>query len=118
MTIFASSLKLSEQLSFLNLKRLYFKNGNCDLKNFFDPGICLSQTTVLAKLIFACQFSFKFLQANQHYAHVRSQDGRETTVSTKHLAPCSQSNVSEDKGKVRINDHLPREQSAIESGAL
>ena len=27
------------------------------------------------------------LQANPHYAHIRYPDGRETTVSTKHLAP-------------------------------
>lgn len=30
------------------------------------------------------------LHANPHYAHVRYPDGRETTVSTKHLAPCGQ----------------------------
>ena len=29
----------------------------------------------------------KLLQANSHYAFVRYPDGRETTVSTKHLAP-------------------------------
>ena len=27
------------------------------------------------------------LQANPHYAHIRYPDGRETTVSTKYLAP-------------------------------
>ena len=27
------------------------------------------------------------LQANPHYAHIRYPDGRETTVSTRHLAP-------------------------------
>jgi len=30
------------------------------------------------------------LQANAHYAHIRYPDGRETTVSTKHLAPYGQ----------------------------
>ena len=32
----------------------------------------------------------ELLQANPHYAHVRSPDGRETTVATKQLAPRGQ----------------------------
>ena len=32
----------------------------------------------------------ELLEANPHYAHVRYPDGRETTVSTKHLAPRGQ----------------------------
>lgn len=32
----------------------------------------------------------ELLQSNIDYAHVRLPDGRETTVSTKHLAPCGQ----------------------------
>ncbi len=31
----------------------------------------------------------ELLEANSHYAHVRFPDGRESTVSTRHLAPCS-----------------------------
>ena len=29
----------------------------------------------------------ELIEANQQYAHVRFQNGKETTVSTKHLAP-------------------------------
>ena len=33
----------------------------------------------------------ELIKANPHYAHIRYPDGRETTVSTKHLAPCGKS---------------------------
>ena len=59
----------------------------------------------------------ELLQASPQYAHVRYQNGRETTVSTKHLALCGQSNVSQDNGQVSINDHLPKELPTLESGA-
>ena len=36
----------------------------------------------------------ELLQANPHYAHVRYHDGRETTVSVRHLAPQGQPNTS------------------------
>ena len=32
----------------------------------------------------------EFIGANSHYAHVRYPDGRETTVSTRNLAPCGE----------------------------
>ena len=32
----------------------------------------------------------ELLRANSNYAHIRYPDGRETTVSTKHLAPCGE----------------------------
>ena len=41
----------------------------------------------------------KLLQANQQYAHIRYTDGRETTVSIRHLAP-----LPED---THIHDVLP-----------
>ena len=48
----------------------------------------------------------KLLQANPHYAFVRYPDGRETTVSTKHLAPKPTSTP--------LDQILPRE-SVLES---
>ena len=30
----------------------------------------------------------ELLQVNPQYAHIRHPDGRETTVSIRHLAPC------------------------------
>ena len=35
----------------------------------------------------------ELVEANPHYAHVRTEDGRETTVSVKHLAPYGQRDV-------------------------
>ena len=41
----------------------------------------------------------ELLEANTHYAHVRMPDGRETTVSLRHLAP-----VGEERGEGRHNE--------------
>ena len=42
------------------------------------------------------------LQANTHYAHIRYSDGREITVSTKHLAPCGQEELLEPPSSIRL----------------
>jgi len=39
----------------------------------------------------------ELLQANPNYAHVRYADGRETTVSTRHLAPAGGTVIEESK---------------------
>ena len=36
------------------------------------------------------------LQANQQYAHIRYADGRETTISVRHLAPLSEDTYIHD----------------------
>jgi transposase InsO family protein len=42
----------------------------------------------------------ELLQANPQYAHVRYPDGRETTVSLRHLAPAGVTNECEDPGLI------------------
>lgn len=42
----------------------------------------------------------ELLNANPSYAHVRFQDGRESTVSLRHLAPAGQERTSEDHTEI------------------
>lgn len=42
------------------------------------------------------------LQTNTHYAHVRYPNGRETTVSTKNLAPCGQVELLEPPSSIQL----------------
>lgn len=44
------------------------------------------------------------LQANAHYAHIRYPDGRETTVSTKHLAPYGQVGHPESSTSTQLQE--------------
>ena len=44
------------------------------------------------------------LEANPNYAHVRYPDGRETTVSIKHLAPKGQSTMSQPTPEVSVEE--------------
>ena len=48
----------------------------------------------------------ELLQANPHYANVRYPDGRETTVSTKHLAPKGQLEVVDT---LQAPERIPKE---------
>ena len=43
----------------------------------------------------------ELLDANPHYAHVRLSDGRESTVSVRHLAPSPSSETLECKQEPR-----------------
>ncbi|XP_048583013.1 uncharacterized protein LOC125561953 [Nematostella vectensis] len=52
-----------------------------------EPGPVLLKRHVRASKTDPLVDEVELLQANPHYAHVRYPDGRETTVSTKHLAP-------------------------------
>ena len=52
-----------------------------------EPGPVLLKRHVRASKTDPLVDEVELLQANPHYAHVRYQDGRETTVATKHLAP-------------------------------
>ena len=45
--------------------------------------MCTSKTEPLV-------YEVELIGENSHYAYVRYPDGRETTVSTRHLAPCGE----------------------------
>nr|XP_039262013.1 uncharacterized protein LOC120338143 [Styela clava] len=57
----------------------------------------------------------ELLDANRHYAHIRYSDGKTSTVSTKHLAPCGDGTSfgSENNGSSSDNQHsqLPVKQA-------
>ena len=66
----------------------------------------------------------QLIEANPNYAHVRLPDGRETTVSVRHLAPCSSeleatdtfpSNLFEDDCNSDENDFMGFTSSKIRS---
>ena len=46
----------------------------------------------------------ELIEANPLYAHIRYDDGRESTVSLKHLAPCS--DTRQDKSNATTIDHV------------
>ena len=46
----------------------------------------------------------ELLEANPNYAHVRYPDGRETTVSIKHLAPKGQSMMSQPTPEASVEE--------------
>eukprot|EP00794_Sanderia_malayensis_P010659 gene10659-11787_t len=52
-----------------------------------EPGAVLLKRHVRTNKTEPLVDEVELLQANPHYAFVRYSDGRETTVSTKHLAP-------------------------------
>lgn len=56
----------------------------------------------------------QLLNANSHYAQIKFPDGRETTVSTKHLAPCA------EPEKQTFEDNLtePENQEETENSSL
>ena len=47
------------------------------------------------------------LEANPHYAHVRYPDGRETTVSTRHLAPKGEMEEEEESESFIKSESFP-----------
>ena len=53
----------------------------------FEPGTVLLKRHVRHSKTEPLVDEVELLQANPNYAHVRYSDGRETTVSTRHLAP-------------------------------
>ena len=56
----------------------------------------------------------ELLEVNPNYAHVRYPDGRETTVSIKHLARKSQSMMSQPTHEVRVEEeHLAPDRASI-----
>ena len=46
----------------------------------------------------------QLIDANSHYAHIKFKDGRETTVSTRHLAPTCQEQGVPPESPDRSND--------------
>ena len=52
-----------------------------------EPGAVLLKRHVRSNKADSLVDEVELIQANPHYAFVRYPDGRETTVSTKHLAP-------------------------------
>ena len=56
----------------------------------------------------------ELLEANPNYAHVRYLDGRETTVSIKHLAPKGQSMMSQTTPEVSVEEeHLAPDRASM-----
>ena len=56
----------------------------------------------------------ELLEANPNYAHVRYPDGRETTVSIKHLAPKGQSMMSQPTPEVSVEEeHLAPDRASM-----
>ena len=56
----------------------------------------------------------ELLEANPNYAHVRYPDGRETTVSIKHLAPKGQSMTSQPTPEVSVDEeHLAPDRASM-----
>jgi len=57
----------------------------------------------------------ELLQANPNYAHIRYSDGRETTVSTRHLAPTPKVVVTDSEShengteSLEVNSDVPDE---------
>ena len=47
----------------------------------------------------------ELLEANHQYAHIRYPDGRESTVSTRHLAPAGDV-IERDSSSVSVHDHM------------
>ncbi len=56
------------------------------------PGPVLLKRHVRANKTDPLVDEVQLLQANPQYAHIRHADGRETTVSIRHLAPCGNTN--------------------------
>ena len=46
----------------------------------------------------------ELIEANQHYAFIRKENGNESTVSTKHLAPYGDRSILDDVNTVRRKD--------------
>ena len=59
----------------------------------------------------------QLLQANPQYAHIRHSDGRESTVSIRHLAPCGDSNASTGVDEISGGPpHIAGNESPASSG--
>ena len=88
------------------------------------PGRVLMKKNVRASKYDPLVEEVELLEANHHYAHVRYEDGRETTVSTRQLAPKGESPITQkgaDGGVLQpilIENQLPDEQvfPAVEAG--
>ena len=59
----------------------------------------------------------QLLQANPQYAHVRHADGRETTVSIRHLAPRGSTDVLPWQDSQADNSSLPRDVTTSVDGS-
>ena len=62
----------------------------------------------------------ELLEANPNYAHVRLQNGTETTVSTRHLAPLppiksEAESVLDDDDSPTESDSIPADETVVET---
>ena len=57
------------------------------------PGPVLLRNNTMAKKTDPIVHEVELLHANPTYAHIKMQDGRETTASLKDLAPCPRISV-------------------------
>ena len=62
-----------------------------------EPGTVLLKRQVRHSKTEPIVDEVELLQANPQYAHIRYLDGRETTISTRHLAPAGK--VATDEGE-------------------
>ncbi|KRZ14529.1 Uncharacterized protein T11_2006 [Trichinella zimbabwensis] len=79
-----------------------------DLKTYLHSlGVVTSRTTA-----YNPQEEVELLEANPKYAHVRLTDGRETTVSARHLAPAGGNCIVEDgnSDEPKVRTGLPDEE--------
>ncbi|XP_071173903.1 uncharacterized protein [Mytilus edulis] len=70
-----------------------------------NPGPILMKKHVRATKYDPLVEEVDLLEANPTYAHVRLPDGRETTVSVRHLAPRGQSISNDNLDHSVLNDH-------------
>ncbi len=66
-----------------------------------SPHLVLSYSNVMFEQV----DKVELLQANPQYAHIRHPDGRETTVSIRHLAPCGDTETFDDSSQQSPDDN-------------
>ncbi len=70
-----------------------------------SPGPVLLKRHVRTSKIYPLVDEVELLQANPQYAHIRHADGRETTVSIRHLAPCGDTEIFDKSSQQLSGDN-------------
>ncbi|GFW38257.1 putative retrovirus-related pol polyprotein from transposon opus [Trichonephila clavipes] len=74
-------------------------HNGCSIPTWLTkPGPVLMKNQMRANKYEPIVQEVELIEANRDYAHVKLGDGRETTVSIRHLAPRGETTRSEDKG--------------------